>query len=221
MLGTLASGTGAYLAQRADAERSLVVVPDIWGLRPLFHEMCESLADQTGWSVGAFEPFPGGDLPGPDAPDALEARGAALRALADADLLGDAEATADLLGTNPCGLIGFCMGGMYALKAAGSGRFDRVAAFYGMIRVPEGWAGDGQGQPLDAIRAGSAQVMAIIGTADAWTPADDVEALEAAGVEVVRYEGADHGFVHDPSRPAHRADYAADAWSRVLDFLGA
>ena len=35
----------------------------------------------------------------------------------------------------------------------------------------------------------------------------------------MRYEGADHGFVHDPSRPAHRADDAADAWSRVLAFL--
>ena len=34
--------------------------------------------------------------------------------------------------------------------------------------------------------------------------------------EVVVYEGADHGFVHDADRPAHRADDAADAWTRVL-----
>ena len=46
-----------------------------------------------------------------------------------------------------------------------------------------------------------------------------VAAVEALGVEVVRYEGADHGFVHDPSRPAHRPDDAADAWSRALAFL--
>ena len=31
---------------------------------------------------------------------------------------------------------------------------------------------------------------------------------------------ADHGFVHDPDRPAHRAADAADAWNRVLEFLG-
>jgi carboxymethylenebutenolidase len=51
-------------------------------------------------------------------------------------------------------------------------------------------------------------------------PPADADALEAAKVEVVRYEGADHGFVHDPTRPAHRPDDAADAWRRVLAFLG-
>ena len=53
----------------------------------------------------------------------------------------------------------------------------------------------------------------------------DIEALRAAWAgrpdcEIVVYEGADHGFVHAPERPAHRADDAADAWTRVLRFLG-
>ena len=48
-----------------------------------------------------------------------------------------------------------------------------------------------------------------------------LDALEAAGVEVVRYEGADHGFAHDPSRPAHRAGDAADAWRRAIAHLAA
>ena len=61
--------------------------------------------------------------------------------------------------------------------------------------------------------------MAIVGTVDQWTPPEDVEAAEAAGVTVVRYEGADHGFVHDDSRPAHRADDAADAWQQAIAFL--
>ena len=61
--------------------------------------------------------------------------------------------------------------------------------------------------------------MAIIGGNDEWTPPADVAALEAAGVEVVRYEGAEHGFVHDASRPTHRADDAADAWRRTIAFL--
>ena len=62
-------------------------------------------------------------------------------------------------------------------------------------------------------------VMAIIGTADPYTPAVDVADAEAAGVHIVRYEGAEHGFVHDASRPAHRAADAADAWRRVIAFL--
>jgi carboxymethylenebutenolidase len=62
-------------------------------------------------------------------------------------------------------------------------------------------------------------VLEIAGTADPWLPAADLEALEDTGVEVVRYDGADHGFAHDPSRPAHRPDDAADAWRRVLAHL--
>lgn len=215
----LPSGTPAYLASAERAERTLVVVPDIWGLRPLFEEMCDWLAAQTGWNVVAIEPFPGQALPGAEAADGLSARSEALTALSDSALVGDAEAAADAAGDQPAGLIGFCMGGMYAYKAAASGRFGRVVGFYGMIRVPPGWAGSGQGQPLEAVAAGSAEVMAIIGTVDSWTPPDDVDQLEAAGAEVIRYEGADHGFVHDPSRPAHRADYAEDAWRRALAFL--
>jgi carboxymethylenebutenolidase len=61
--------------------------------------------------------------------------------------------------------------------------------------------------------------MAIIGTADHFTPAADVLEAEALGVEIVRYEGAEHGFVHDASRPAHRVNDAADAWQRVISFL--
>jgi dienelactone hydrolase len=37
--------------------------------------------------------------------------------------------------------------------------------------------------------------------------------------KVVVYRGADHAFAHDPDRPAHLADAAADAWRRCLAFL--
>lgn len=216
----LPSGTPAHLAHVDGADRGLVVIPDIWGLRPLFEQMCHDLSARTGWSVVAFEPFPGQDLPGAEDPDGPPRRFEALAATADDRLLADAVAAAEATGCEAVGLIGFCMGGMYALTASATGRFDRIAAFYGMIRVPEAWQGPGHGEPLDALAArGDTDVMAIVGTIDAWTPSDDVDALEATGVTVVRYEGADHGFVHDPSRPAHRPDDAADAWDRVLAFL--
>ena len=41
---------------------------------------------------------------------------------------------------------------------------------------------------------GAAPVLAIVGTADPYTPPDAVDALEATGAEVHRYEGAEHGF---------------------------
>ena len=217
---TLDSGTAAHVALTEGADRGLVIIPDIWGLRGLFSDMCHDLAARTGWSVGTFEPFAGDTLPPADDPQGFPARSAALRELGDDRLLGDAMAVADATGLERVGLIGFCMGGMYALKGAGTGRFDRVASFYGMIEVPDDWAGAGQGQPLDALaRREDCEVMAVVGTADEWTPPDAVAALEAAGVRVERYVGAEHGFVHDPSRPTHRADDAADAWEKVLAFL--
>lgn len=217
---TLPSGTPAMAHLLDDAPRGLVVVPDIWGLRDLFARMVDDLSARTGWSVVAIEPFPGQELPGAADPDGFAARSAALRAIDDERLLADAVAAAEVTGCEQVGLIGFCMGGMYALKSSAVGRFDRVAGFYGMIRVPEAWSGPGQGQPLDAVAArGDTEVMEIVGTIDQWTPPEDVDALEALGATVVRYEGADHGFVHDPERPVHRPDDATDAWSRVLAFL--
>jgi carboxymethylenebutenolidase len=147
----------------------------------------------------------------------------------DDDHLALLGAAADLLeerGIGPIGVLGFCMGGMYALKAAAlggtpvAGRFDRAVSFYGMIRVPEAWRGPGQRDAVDLIRdEGACPVLAVIGTLDAFTPPVDVDDLEATGATVLRYEGAEHGFVHDASRPAHRPDEAADAWRRAAEFL--
>ena len=218
----LPSGTPAELARPAgEPRRGVVVAPDIFGLRPLFDDLCARLS-APGWAVAAVEPFPGReDLD-------LEGRREAIAGLDDARVLGDlaeaaralrAEAASDL----PVAVVGFCMGGMYATKAAGgTGGFDRAVAFYGMIRVPEAWRGPGQGEPLEALaRPGACPVLAVVGGRDPYTPPDDVEALRRAGphVSVVAYPEADHGFVHDPARPAHRPADAADAWRRAVDFL--
>ncbi len=217
----LPSGTPCELAlpppESETSGRGIVIAPDIFGLRPLFDGLCAQLAADIHGPVCAVEPFPGLDLP------TLEDRFARMSRINDADYLGDLEAAAALLaghGPERIGIIGFCMGGMYALKAAGLRCFDRVVSFYGMIRVPEHWRGPGQGEPLDALRGpGAAKVMAILGGKDQWTPRSDVEALEATGATVVGYPDADHAFVHDPSRSTYRGEDAADAWRRVEAFM--
>ena len=214
----LPSGTAAELVHppTGPSSRGLVVIPDVMGMRPLFDDLVARLATGQGWSVAAFEIYPARE--GLDVAERL----AAASSLQDDRVLGDAVAAADLTGGDTVGVLGFCMGGMYVLKAVATGRFDSHCPFYGMIRVPEQWRGVGQGEPLDAMAAGdAASVLAVIGTDDAWTPPEHVEELEATGATVLRYVGADHGFVHDASRPAHRADDAADAWRRVVDWLGA
>jgi carboxymethylenebutenolidase len=219
MRTTLPSGTPVEMARPADGRRpsrGLVLIPDIGGLRPLFDQHVQRLADEQGWAVAAVEPWPGREHL------TLEERLASVGTIDDRAFLADLSAAADALGVEPVGLTGFCMGGMFTLKAAGTGRFHRAVSFYGMLRVPDQWQGDGTIEPLDALSApGACPAMAIIGTVDQWTPPADVEAAEAAGVTVARYVGADHGFVHDDSRPAHRPDDAADAWAKAIAFLSA
>lgn len=217
---TLPSGTAAELAHTSDeATTGLVVAPDIFGLRPLYDDLVARLAAEWGMTVCAVEPFPGRDL-GPD----IDPRFAAVRHLDDdthlRDLVEAADAVSELTGTHRVGLLGFCMGGMYCHKAARSDRFARIVSFYGMIRVPDGWKSPGQGEPLDHLAGGHpSRVLAIIGEQDPYTPPGDVVALEATGVTVVRYPEAEHGFAHDPARPAHRAADAADAFERARAWL--
>ncbi|MFQ5557741.1 MAG: dienelactone hydrolase family protein [Acidimicrobiales bacterium] len=210
----LPSGTPSARALVDGAEQGLVVVPDIMGLRPLVDDLIARLSSEWGWSVCAPELYP--DRESLD----LEGRLEAAAGLSDERVLGDLVEAADATGCRRVGILGFCMGGMYTIKAVATGRFRRHVPFYGMIRLPTAWRGSGQGEPLEALsRSDPRTVLAIIGVEDPYTPPGDVDALEAAGATVVRYAEAEHGFVHDPQRPAHRPDDAADAWRRAHHWL--
>lgn len=218
---TLPGLTSAELATSADASQGLVIAPDIFGLRPLYDDLVQRLASEWSMAVVAVEPFPGREL-GPE----IEPRFAAVASLDDRVIRRDLEAGADvLLGHLPAGarvgLLGFCMGGMYCHVSSPSSSFDRIVSFYGMIRVPEAWRSSTHGEPLDHLTNGghAERVLAIIGERDHYTPPDDVDALAATGVSVVRYADAEHGFAHDALRPAHRAEDAADAFSRAHAWL--
>lgn len=213
----LPSGTTAYVAAPESARRGLVLFPDIGGLRPLFFDLCDRLATDHRWAVAAIELWPGQEnLP-------VEERLGRVGELHDGRFMTDAEAAADLLGVEPVATLGFCMGGMLSLKSAALDRIDRVVSCYGMVRLPDHWRSSTMADPIDALRSGGARVagkvLAVVGTADPYVPPADAADLEAAGASVVRYAGAEHGFIHDPTRPAHRPDDAADAWRRIGDWL--
>lgn len=206
----------------------VVVCPDIGGLRPLFADICRRMATH-GLAVCAVEPF-ARIAPEERTRMELSDRMARVRDLYDDVQLNDLAVAADHLeaadGVPRPAVLGFCMGGYYTLKAAATGRFSAAVAFYGMLRTPEHWAGPGHRSPLET--AGEVcPTLAIFGSDDPWVPPDDVEALRAiwhgggtcGACKIVVYRGADHGFVHDPDRPAHRADDAADAWRRALAFV--
>jgi carboxymethylenebutenolidase len=203
----------------------VVLHPDIGGLRPLFEDLARRLATH-GAAVCAPEPFARALASGVDLSDVTRRMGYVPK-LEDELQLGDLEAAGDYLVVNDdvseVAVLGFCMGGMYAFKAAATGRFDRAVSFYGMVRVVEGWRGPAQAEPLATVDA-MCPTLAIFGGSDPYTPAADIESLRDAwgartDCEIVVYPDAEHGFVHDPGRDAHRAEDAADAWGRVLAFL--
>lgn len=206
----------------------LVLIPDISGLRPLFEEHAHRLAT-NGLAVVVVEPF--AFVPAAERGADVEARMPQVATFDDELMLATFETAADWLvvhdDVSSVAVLGFCMGGMYALKAASTGRFDRAISVYGMPRLPAQWKGPGQHDPVAMIE-GAAEptpVLAFFGTADTLIPMSTVDDLRGALVrvpasEVVVYEGGEHGFVHDPSRPTHRADDALDVWRRILAALG-
>lgn len=204
----------------------VVLHPDIMGLRPLFDDMARRIASH-GFAVCAIEPFARRSADERAATqDGMQRMGWPPE-LDEETQLGDLSAAADLLvvedDISRVGVLGFCIGGFYTLKAAASDRFDAAVAFYGMLRVPDGWRGPGQRDPLDTADQ-VCPTLAIFGAADTWTPPADIDALRAkwagrSDCEIIVVEGAEHGFVHAPDRPVHRPDDAAMLWQRALDWL--
>ena len=93
-----------------------------------------------------------------------------------------------------------------------------------MVRTPDGWNGPGHTiEPLDG-RGRDVPDARDLRIGRPCTPAADIDALRAAwsgrtDCEIVVVEGADHGFVHDPDRPVHRADDAAACWDRAIAWV--
>jgi carboxymethylenebutenolidase len=201
----------------------VVLHTDIMGVRPLFEDMAQRIATH-GFAVCMPEPFV---RLNESQRESIEARMAAVPELDDATQLGDLESAANRLvvedDVSTVSVLGFCIGGYYTFKAAASGRFDRAVAFYGMLRTPPNWKSATHRDPLDTI-ADVCPTLAVFGGNDAFTPPEDIDALRNAwsnrpDCEIVVIEGAEHGFVHDPERPAHRADDAATLWQRTLDWM--
>jgi dienelactone hydrolase len=212
----LSSGTSVTVASpNGGVRRGLVVLPDMGGLGPNFDRIAAELAHRCSAAVGVVELFPGREHL--TFQERLEF---GLGEISEATVLADAAETADLLGVAPTSILGFCIGGALAMRAASVARYDRIVSLYGMVHLPPSWTGD-KGDPLVAVAATTTPVLEIAGVSDEFISARDLDELEEAGASVTRVPGARHGFAHNPEHPNFDPEAAASTWSQVVTFLGA
>jgi carboxymethylenebutenolidase len=145
----------------------------------------------------------------------------------DDAVLADIRAALDYLraanfGDSRIGIVGFCFGGRVTFLVSLHAALGAAVGFYGggivTARFPQFPALVGDTATLQTPWLG------LFGDQDGSVPVDDVETLRGAlaaakvDTEIVRYPEAEHGF-HCDVRPAYRADDAADAWARTLDWF--
>lgn len=223
---TSADGTrfSAALAE-APAPRgpAVVVLPDVRGLYRFYAELTERFA-QAGHHAIAIDYFgrtAGVGTRGEDfeyMPHVMQTRSAQIQADAAAAIAALRERT----GATGVVTVGFCFGGSMSFLA-GTNRdlgLAGVVGFYAGLDLSR-FGGSG---PLEHAAEIGGPLLGLFGGADEGIPEQQrdefARRLEAAGVEheIVVYPGAPHSFFD--RRYEEHAEACADAWRRVLTFLG-
>lgn len=214
----------------------VVLVHEVFGLDAFTHSVGRRLA-AAGWAVLAPDLYSREGLPGPASPDpdtvatwSVDEIRAAVAAVPDRRAVGDLDGAAARLGQEPglradsLGVLGFCMGGLYAyLLGCHSRRIGAVVDFYGRIVYSE-LSRDKPVQPLELALNLDAPLLGFFGEADTSIPNEHVALMErtlgqfAKRCEIVRVPGAAHGFFNH-LRDSFLAAEAEAAWVQTLDFL--
>jgi carboxymethylenebutenolidase len=183
------------VADRLAEEGYVAIVPDLYRGKVgtdmgLAHDLMRGLNE--GWVI-----------------EALDAANAQLRTL-DVRTSGRRPTGTRM----PVAVVGFCMGGGYALQSALKGSdLQGVVMFYGAVETDKKALG-----PLQA------PLLGIFGNEDRGIPLDQIKAFEAALKEsgkkatVLVYPGVGHAFFNE-ERPSFDAEAAKDAWERTKSFL--
>jgi carboxymethylenebutenolidase len=207
---------------------AVIVLPDVRGLYRFYVDLAERFVT-AGHHAIAIDYF--GRTAGVDERDDefdfMTHTMQTTPAQVQADIAAAREALAERTGATSFVTMGFCFGGAQSDLAGANPDLglDAVISFYGMLNPQRaGLDSDDFPSPLQHADEIRTPVLALFGGADELIPPDDIEAFDAAltrnGVphEIHSYPGAPHSFF-DRSFEEH-AEASADAWRRVLDFLG-
>ena len=207
---------------------AVIILPDVRGLYRFYVDLAERFVT-AGYHALAIDYF--GRTAGvgerDDDFDFMTHTLQTTPAQVQADIAAARDVLADRTGGTSFVTVGFCFGGAQSDLAGANPALglDAVISFYGMLD-PRRAGLDSQNfpAPLRSAEEIRTPVLALFGGADELIPPEDIEAFDATltrnGVphEIHSYQGAPHSFF-DRSFDEH-AEASADAWRRVLDFLG-
>jgi carboxymethylenebutenolidase len=194
---------------------AVIVIQEWWGLDDWIKDQARALAKE-GYVALAVDLYRG------KVTNKQEEAHQLMMGLPQDRALGDLKAAYAYLQSRPdvkkdrIGAIGWCMGGMYALKlATEEPGLKAVVAYYGL-------------PPTDpaAIARIKAAVMGNYGADDKGPSPEQVKAFEAEmkklgkAVDIKIYPGAGHAFAN-PNNPwkGYRPEAAKDAWARTVAFF--
>ena len=193
---------------------ALVVIHEWWGLNDWVKEQARKFAEQ-GYVALAPDLYRGQIATDPSQAHELSRGMPQDRAVRDLKAAFAYLATRSDVDKAKIGSVGWCMGGGLSLQlAVHEPQLAACVVNYGAM-------------PTDAadIQKIHAPVLGNFGADDRGIPPSAVkafgEALDAAGKtgDVKIYEGAGHAFQNPNNKAGYRAEAAANAWKRMVDFF--
>lgn len=209
---------GAYVATPAqEPVGALVVVQEIFGVNKSIRDVADFYAGQGFVAIAPalFDRFePNVELGYSDA-DLKKAFGYYYPKLEPNVSLLDVAAAFHHVkqAGKPTGVLGFCYGGLMSWVSAVRGENLKMQPDCCVCYYPGGIGKFAGEEPV-------CPVMCHFGAADDHIGSDQVDAVRKAhpDVEIFLYEGAGHAFAN-PDRPSYKAEAAALADERSLEFL--
>jgi carboxymethylenebutenolidase len=195
---------------------AIIVIHEWWGLNVWVKEQASKLGDQ-GYVALAVDLYRGKVADTPDLAHEI------MRGIPEDRASRDLRAAFDFLASqrnvkkDRIGSIGWCMGGGYSLEVALAEPTLAAAVInYGHLAT----------DPV-ALKKIGAPILGSFGGQDRGITPDDVkkfqQSLQQLGkkTDIKIYPEAGHAFENPNNKQGYRAEDAADAWKRTIDFLAA
>lgn len=215
---TFGNGASGYLAipasNVAGRKPAVIVIQEWWGLDDWIRAQTDRFANK-GYVALAVDLYRGRAAKSPEEAHELMRGLPEDRAMADLKAAIDYLSMRDDVDPQRIGVIGWCMGGGYALALATSDPRPKATVInYGRLVTDPA-----------AIAKISAPILGNFGDADRGIPAGDVRTF---GAELTKYgklgdikiyEGEGHAFMNENNKEGYDEAAAQDAWGRIDRFF--